>query len=215
MNLVVAASMPFLALLLAVDVATTSSRCDLLMDQLNAARIQHGPQHHIRISWLTTSLKELVRADMLQQARICEHVFVANVADSDLVWLAHRQLRQNCGQGLGFLLGHTVIDRKTLVHAAVKLASAIATVYSVLLALAQSSSIPSAPDACSLTRAQHTVISATAQAVLNGSCSYNVTLMLFAWHVKKRACGAICAGSTFTSNLTSSKVKSGLHPPEA
>lgn len=61
-RLAVAALFPFAALLLARDVATTSSRCDLLMDQLNSARIKHGSEHHIRISWLTTSLKEMVCA---------------------------------------------------------------------------------------------------------------------------------------------------------
>lgn len=36
----------FLPLLLALDLATTSSRCDLLMDTLNQARINHGLAHN-------------------------------------------------------------------------------------------------------------------------------------------------------------------------
>ena len=54
-------SMPIcFALLLALDLATTSSRCDFLMVELNAARIKHGSEHDGQITWLTTSLEKLV-----------------------------------------------------------------------------------------------------------------------------------------------------------
>ena len=46
--------------------------------------------------------------------------------------------RLNSGQGLGFTLGYTVIDRKTINHTAVKLASTFATIYAVLLTMGES-----------------------------------------------------------------------------
>jgi hypothetical protein len=49
-----------LALLLAKDLATTSSRCELLIDEINSARMKHGPASYINLSWLIDSLKELV-----------------------------------------------------------------------------------------------------------------------------------------------------------
>ena len=45
-----------LALLLAKDLATTSSRCELLVDEINSARMKHGPASHINLSWLIDSL---------------------------------------------------------------------------------------------------------------------------------------------------------------
>ena len=60
--LVAATIPPILVLLFAIDFATTSSQCDLLMDELNAARIEYGPEHYIRVTWLTTSLEKLVSA---------------------------------------------------------------------------------------------------------------------------------------------------------
>ena len=51
-SIVAMATVPVcLALLLALDLATTSSRCDFLMVELNAARIKHGPEHDGRITW--------------------------------------------------------------------------------------------------------------------------------------------------------------------
>ena len=50
----------FLPLLLARNIATTSSYCDLLMAELNEARIKHGPVSHHKIRWLETALKQLV-----------------------------------------------------------------------------------------------------------------------------------------------------------
>lgn len=60
-TLMLAVAPPFLALLLARDLATTSSYCDLLMDKLNDADIAHGVEHHDKIDWLTITLKRLVR----------------------------------------------------------------------------------------------------------------------------------------------------------
>ena len=44
---------------------------------------------------------------------------------------------QNSGQGLGFKLGHTVIDRKTLTSAAAKMVTGFTTIYATLLALSE------------------------------------------------------------------------------
>ena len=84
---------------------------------------------------------------------------------------------QNGNQGLGFLLGHSVIDRKSIVHGAAKLIGAITTLYSVLLALGQ------VPDSqvegtveCGVTAAEAERIRASMLG-RNESCSYgNVTL---------------------------------------
>jgi hypothetical protein len=48
-----------MALLLAKDPASTSSRCDLLMAELNAAGIRCGPEHHGAIDWLESRLRRL------------------------------------------------------------------------------------------------------------------------------------------------------------
>ena len=54
-----ASAIPLLGLLLAVDLATTSSRCDLLMDELNNAGIRNGPEQHLTIDWLEIRLRRL------------------------------------------------------------------------------------------------------------------------------------------------------------
>ena len=48
-------------LLMAKDVAHTSTYCDLVMDELNEARAKHGPEGHLKIQWLESTLKQLVR----------------------------------------------------------------------------------------------------------------------------------------------------------
>ena len=50
-----------LPLLLTLDIAATSNRCDHLMDQLNAVRMAHGEECHIRLTWLIESLRSLHR----------------------------------------------------------------------------------------------------------------------------------------------------------
>ena len=59
--LVISAFCPFLALLLASDLATTSSRCDLLMRELNTCGLRHGPEYHLMVEWLEVRLQRLVR----------------------------------------------------------------------------------------------------------------------------------------------------------
>ena len=54
-----ASAIPLLGLLLAMDLATTSSRCDLLMDELNNAGIRNGPEQHLTIDWLEIRLRRL------------------------------------------------------------------------------------------------------------------------------------------------------------
>ena len=86
---------------------------------------------------------------------------------------------QNSGQGLGFRLGHTVIDRKTLQQTAVKLAGAITTLYSLLLALGQAPAEASPSEGvveCGVTAAEAARIQASMLGH-NEGCSYgNVTL---------------------------------------
>ena len=46
--------------LLARDLGSTTSRCDLLRAQLNKADIKHGAEHHQKIDWLFVTLQRLV-----------------------------------------------------------------------------------------------------------------------------------------------------------
>ena len=80
---------------------------------------------------------------------------------------------QNSGQGLGFKLGHTVIDRKTLTSAATKLVTGFTTVYALLLALGGSAS--AGVEACELSAMQLAGIQAV-MAGGNASCAYNMTV---------------------------------------
>jgi hypothetical protein len=134
-----AVCLAFLPLGLALDLATTSSHCDLLMERLNSARIKHGQAHNERISWLCVSLEKL-----------------------------------NSSQGLGFMLGHKVIDRTTLVNAAVQLAGVFSSISAVLLAMAQPSSSGEGTQ-CELTNVQVDAMKALFTE-RNTSCIYNVTV---------------------------------------
>jgi hypothetical protein len=60
-SLVVTAIFSMLPFLLAYDIAATSTWCDNLMAELNDARINHGPESHLKIRWLETALEKLVR----------------------------------------------------------------------------------------------------------------------------------------------------------
>jgi len=93
--------MAAIPVLLAADIAATSSRCDLLSDSLNAVAISHGPECHLRLDYLETRLR-----------------------------------RMNRGQGLGFVVAGTVINRRTLTAGAVKLGTGLVTVITSFLALA-------------------------------------------------------------------------------
>ena len=86
---------------------------------------------------------------------------------------------QNSGQGLGFKLGHTVIDRKTLTSAAAKMVTGFTTIYAVLLALGEksgsSAGTRAAVDVCELSAAQVGMVQSVLQE-RNVSCSYNISL---------------------------------------
>ena len=84
---------------------------------------------------------------------------------------------QNSGQGLGFTLGYTVIDRKTLNSAAAKLVTGFTTVYTILLALGDKprSSASAGVEACELSAMQLAGIQA-AMMGRNASCAYNMTV---------------------------------------
>jgi hypothetical protein len=59
--LTTAAICPFLALLLAFDLASTSDCVLDLMEQLNLSALEQGPQGHRQFDWLETRLARLVR----------------------------------------------------------------------------------------------------------------------------------------------------------
>ena len=83
---------------------------------------------------------------------------------------------QNSGQGLGFTLGYTVIDRKTLTGAAAKMVTGFTTIYTILLALGEPGGSASAGvEACELSAMQLAGIQA-AMMGRNASCAYNMTV---------------------------------------
>ena len=87
---------------------------------------------------------------------------------------------QNSGQGLGFTLGYTVIDRKTLTSAAAKMVTGFTTIYTVLLALGDKVGFASvageaAADVCELSATQISMVQSVLQE-RNASCSYNMTV---------------------------------------
>lgn len=63
-NLVITASFLSVPLLCAIHVAETSTWCDILMEELNDARTNYSPECHLKIQWLETALKQLVRNPM-------------------------------------------------------------------------------------------------------------------------------------------------------
>ena len=78
----------------------------------------------------------------------------------------------------GFKLGATVIDRKTLSHAGVKLVSGFAALYTVLLALKRGDGDEPAgfgADECELST-KHVGMMRLMLADRNASCAYNMTV---------------------------------------
>ena len=61
-------TLPFL---LALDIAATSTWCDNLMAEFNDARINHGPESHLKIQWLETALEKLVRRTCAAPPLLC------------------------------------------------------------------------------------------------------------------------------------------------
>merc|ERR1711881_815284 len=50
---------PAAAIVLALDIAATSTHCDKLMAVLHAVGLKHGPEHHVKIEWLESRLRGL------------------------------------------------------------------------------------------------------------------------------------------------------------
>ena len=63
--LLIIAIVAAIPVLLAADIAATSSRCDLLSDSLNAVAISHGPECHLRLDYLETRLRRMNRGQGL------------------------------------------------------------------------------------------------------------------------------------------------------
>ena len=84
---------------------------------------------------------------------------------------------QNSGQGLGFKVGNTVIDRKTLNSTGAKMVTGFTTVYTILLALGEKpgGSASAGVEACELSAMQLAGIQA-AMMGRNASCAYNMTV---------------------------------------
>jgi hypothetical protein len=78
-SLMLVASMSTLPFLLALDIAATSSWCDNLMEELNDSRANHGPESHLKIQWLETTLRQLVRPAFPLCARVCVNDYLRRV----------------------------------------------------------------------------------------------------------------------------------------
>eukprot|EP01046_Picozoa_sp_COSAG06_P055026 COSAG06_NODE_9981_length_1775_cov_1.859189_1_plen_491_part_00 len=143
-------------LLLAVDVAHTSSWCDTLVERLNEARAKFGPEADEKITWLETTLLRLVCLPFQSFPQV----------------FSNRCCAQNKNQGLGFQLGPIVIDTQYLKRLAAQLMTGGALVYGYLLALANPST---GHDQCGLTAVQTAMIQA-AMVERNSSCVLNMTL---------------------------------------
>ena len=74
----------FVPVLVAQDVATTSSCCDILMAEINQARQRLGPEANEVITWLESSLEKLVRSTVMILA---------------VKWLSDSCLRRIAGKG--------------------------------------------------------------------------------------------------------------------
>ena len=55
-----------------MNIAETSTWCDTLMDELNDARTNHGSDSHLKIRWLETALKQLVRASCVTDSTLAK-----------------------------------------------------------------------------------------------------------------------------------------------
>ena len=168
-----------LALLLALDLASTTSRCDLLRAQLNHADIKHAQANNAgiidddtskKIDWLLCRLQRVVST----------HQSACNTAAQQRKPLL---CAQNNNQGLGFTLGSNqfsggwIINRKFLTLAGFRLASSFTALYTILMAMSgDSTSSAGGEGACDLTEAQVASIR-VAMSGRNASCSYdNVTI---------------------------------------
>eukprot|EP01045_Picozoa_sp_COSAG04_P023988 COSAG04_NODE_2934_length_3374_cov_1.368855_3_plen_376_part_00 len=85
----------FLPVLATIDVATTSSCCDLLMDEINQARQRLGPEANEVITWLESSLKNLVRLPPSRAA----FLFFFCSGDARTRWLAESRARTRLCDG--------------------------------------------------------------------------------------------------------------------
>ena len=141
----------FGALLIASGPAEVSTQADNLMECLNDVRISDfSPETHEKVSIIECAMAS-----------------------------------SNHGQGVGFCVLGMVIDKRVLKQigvgllgrAQVALPFVLAfSVYAAPAGTRDDASTDATGDACSLTLAQQNAIRATAEAVVNGSCSYNVTL---------------------------------------
>lgn len=171
-NLVSTIILALLPFPLAADIAYTSSFCDHLMSELNEVRANYGPEFHLKIRCLEITLEKLVPAlppYPPTAATRCPSCLC--VLGSPLGAL------QNSGQGLGFVLGSVVIDKRSLNSAAVKLIGALSTLFSLLLGLQEQETVTKAAGAglCLPSPVQVGSIRA-AMAERNMSCVYNMTL---------------------------------------
>ena len=83
--------------------------------------------------------------------------------------------RQNTKQGLGFCVGHRVVDLKTLGNIVTAIIGVATTVVPILLSLRPDTASDVGLESCELTEAQLVSIRA-AMFGRNASCSYNMTI---------------------------------------
>ena len=157
-------TLPFV---LALDIAATSTWCDNLMEELNDSRANHGPESHLQIQWLETTLRQLVRRAFPLSLCAC----------SERLLMARAHCQNRC-QGLGFKIPWLgVIDKKSMAAYAATLYTALGSVVTALLAFEAEQLDASAGDnECALSSAQAGSIQATMAPWRNSSCVYNMTI---------------------------------------
>ena len=138
------------SLIVCYEIAATSSRCDLLMEYLNAVRGQHIVQH--------PDHEEATRMDM-ELTRL--EVYL-------------RQL--NCGQGLGFKLFGKVADRKTLLVAFTSLGSVLASVTVYLVAVGEADDYYHSHNAMCVPSVEEEQGLRAWHSMANTSCTYNISV---------------------------------------
>ena len=139
------ATMP---LLVCVDLATTSSRYDELLNTLNRAGIMHSERSYHCIAWLESRLRQM-----------------------------------NSDQGMGFLVGSSmVLDRRSLTQLAVGVGGGAVTLITAMLAMSEDAQAITATGVSNATCALSPTQIATTQSLCgtenNRRCRYNIDSVL-------------------------------------
>ena len=146
--------------LMALDLASTSSKADALLDTFNHAGIKHGPNSYQHIAWLGSSLRQLNRDQGKKLSPTCLPAPRALTDD------------RACSAGLGLKLLGSVVDKKSIRNAGIAVCGGATTLVTTMLALSEDSQPSAATTACSLSAAEAAALRGVARTFANSSCSY-------------------------------------------